>query len=158
MSSPPRSGPAAYCPSQSHAWRGDESPAPAGQDTSPTVARHSDRARDGGLSPGRDGIHLPRTEVRPLTGTEGRWQLAGATRGPGCLSGGGDTLVGRDRRDVKAYRPVKQYTPRTCLQCSKPFDSEGPHHRVCDACREKWSKSPSPEHEHPTSHDRRHHA
>lgn len=26
-------------------------------------------------------------------------------------------------------------TPRQCLRCDAPFDSEGPHHRLCGPCR-----------------------
>lgn len=26
-------------------------------------------------------------------------------------------------------------TERACMQCRKAFPSEGPHHRMCDACR-----------------------
>ena len=29
----------------------------------------------------------------------------------------------------------EQRTERRCLQCRKPFLSEGPHNRLCDYCR-----------------------
>lgn len=31
------------------------------------------------------------------------------------------------------HRPTT--TPRACLRCTKTFDSEGPHNRLCGSCR-----------------------
>lgn len=30
--------------------------------------------------------------------------------------------------------------PRKCLRCDETFDSEGPHHRICDRCKTANSK------------------
>lgn len=39
----------------------------------------------------------------------------------------------RHRKDVNGKPPETRERP--CLRCRKPFDSEGAHHRLCNACR-----------------------
>ena len=38
----------------------------------------------------------------------------------------------RARRGI----PMPAAAERACLNCHAPFASQGPHHRLCDACRE----------------------
>ncbi len=38
-------------------------------------------------------------------------------------------------RDQEAHPAVDQRCERNCLTCSRPFESAGPHHRVCDRCK-----------------------
>jgi hypothetical protein len=35
--------------------------------------------------------------------------------------------------------------PRDCLRCDRRFASEGPHHRLCQTCREWVDETPTPE-------------
>jgi hypothetical protein len=39
--------------------------------------------------------------------------------------------VPRQRRP----KPTAPTTRRDCLRCDRAFPSEGPHHRLCDRCR-----------------------
>jgi hypothetical protein len=39
------------------------------------------------------------------------------------------TLIGIDRQETRGT------TQRKCLGCQREFQSEGPHHRVCHACK-----------------------
>jgi hypothetical protein len=41
-------------------------------------------------------------------------------------------------------RTPKQLKRRDCLRCDREFRSEGPHHRLCQACRQAIASSPSP--------------
>lgn len=46
------------------------------------------------------------------------------------------------REEEKKLTPnVLKAGTRTCLKCQKPFDSEGPHNRVCNPCKNtaSWS-------------------
>ena len=38
---------------------------------------------------------------------------------------------------------VKPKTKRNCLACSVEFDSDGPHHRICNTCRERRATNSS---------------
>jgi hypothetical protein len=40
----------------------------------------------------------------------------------------------RERFKCPASSPPDT-TPRNCLRCTKTFDSEGPHNRLCNSCR-----------------------
>ncbi len=33
--------------------------------------------------------------------------------------------------------PIPKRTIRPCMSCGKPVKSEGPHHRMCNPCRNK---------------------
>jgi hypothetical protein len=52
------------------------------------------------------------------------------------------------RNYVKPSRRIKKLTWRSCLRCDREFWSEGPHHRLCQACRQLLAASPSPVEEH----------
>lgn len=43
------------------------------------------------------------------------------------------------RAQTHSFRSETRKTAveQSCLTCSKPFKSEGPHHRRCDRCRKK---------------------
>ena len=49
---------------------------------------------------------------------------------------------------VRAFAPVpparspRAARRRPCITCGAPFDSEGPHNRMCDACRDERSGEP----------------
>jgi hypothetical protein len=46
--------------------------------------------------------------------------------------------MGRKLPHVPRQRRPKRTaptTPRACLRCDRSFPSEGPHHRLCDGCR-----------------------
>lgn len=43
------------------------------------------------------------------------------------------------QKTIKARRRGRKYIP--CLKCRNPFESEGPHNRLCESCRHV---SPSP--------------
>ena len=45
---------------------------------------------------------------------------------------------------VKPSRRAKKVKQRNCLRCDREFSSEGPHHRLCHACRQVIAASPSP--------------
>ena len=47
---------------------------------------------------------------------------------------------GHSRRTRIAVKLEK----RTCLRCEQVFLSEGPHNRLCEACRELLATSPTP--------------
>lgn len=49
------------------------------------------------------------------------------------------THMGRKRRDVHG-EPLPTET-RACLRCRKPFESEGPHHRLCGPCASRASET-----------------
>jgi 5-methylcytosine-specific restriction endonuclease McrA len=38
----------------------------------------------------------------------------------------------------------KKLKRRDCLRCDREFWSEGPHHRLCQTCRQVIAASPSP--------------
>jgi hypothetical protein len=48
---------------------------------------------------------------------------------------------------VKPSRGLKKLKRRNCLRCDREFWSEGPHHRLCQMCRQIIAASPSPEEE-----------
>jgi hypothetical protein len=48
------------------------------------------------------------------------------------------------RNYMKPSRRRKNLTRRDCLRCDQAFWSEGPHHRLCQACRQSIAASPSP--------------
>jgi len=45
-------------------------------------------------------------------------------------------------------RTRKKLKRRDCLKCDREFWSEGPHHRLCQTCRQAIASSPSPEEKH----------
>jgi hypothetical protein len=45
---------------------------------------------------------------------------------------------------VKPSRRIKKTKRRNCLRCNREFWSEGPHHRLCQTCRQVIAASPSP--------------
>ena len=49
------------------------------------------------------------------------------------------------RGDSKAAPGLGLLRRRVCLRCDRPFLSEGPHHRLCERCREVLAASPTPE-------------
>jgi hypothetical protein len=51
------------------------------------------------------------------------------------------------RNYVKPSRRTKKAKRRSCLRCDREFLSEGPHHRLCQTCRQVIAASPSPEEE-----------
>lgn len=48
------------------------------------------------------------------------------------------------RDDSKPSRLGKKLTQRCCLRCDHQFWSEGPHHRLCQSCRQAIAASASP--------------
>jgi 5-methylcytosine-specific restriction endonuclease McrA len=55
-------------------------------------------------------------------------------------------------RAAKSHSTPYRKTPkklkrRDCLRCDREFWSEGPHHRLCQTCRQTIAASPSPEQE-----------
>ncbi len=48
---------------------------------------------------------------------------------------------------VRPSRRPKKLKRRNCLRCDREFWSEGPHHRLCQICRQVIAASPSPEEE-----------
>lgn len=49
-------------------------------------------------------------------------------------------------------KPTRRRTKlkrRACLRCDRVFLSEGPHHRLCQDCREFLAASPTPMEEYP---------
>jgi hypothetical protein len=76
----------------------------------------------------RDGItaEAPSTTERVwLPGGDGAGSWVDAKVRDGASSNGGPTMP-------SDKPPLRQ---RPCLRCEKPFASEGPHHRLCNACR-----------------------
>jgi hypothetical protein len=45
---------------------------------------------------------------------------------------------------IKPSRRAKKLKRRNCLRCDREFCSEGPHHRLCQTCRQIIAASPSP--------------
>jgi 5-methylcytosine-specific restriction endonuclease McrA len=45
---------------------------------------------------------------------------------------------------MKPSRRSKKLKRRDCLRCDREFWSEGPHHRLCQICRQVIAASPSP--------------
>jgi hypothetical protein len=48
------------------------------------------------------------------------------------------------RSHVKPSRRRKKLQQRNCLRCDREFLSEGPHHRLCQTCRQVIAAGPSP--------------
>jgi hypothetical protein len=48
------------------------------------------------------------------------------------------------RNFMKPSRRTKKLKQRNCLRCDREFWSEGPHHRLCQTCRQVIAASPSP--------------
>jgi hypothetical protein len=48
------------------------------------------------------------------------------------------------RAYIKPSRRTKKLKRRNCLRCDREFWSEGPHHRLCQTCRQLIAASPSP--------------
>jgi hypothetical protein len=48
----------------------------------------------------------------------------------------------RTRAEHKTFRATPATTTRACLRCDRTFASEGPHHRLCGACRELLEANP----------------
>jgi hypothetical protein len=46
-------------------------------------------------------------------------------------------------------RPTIRSQPRVCLRGERTFVSEGPHNRLCQACREFLAAAPTPVEEYP---------
>ena len=55
------------------------------------------------------------------------------------------------RRRSKRSRKTAPSQPRACLRCDRRFVSEGPHHRLCNVCREFLAVAPTPVEEYPLS-------
>jgi hypothetical protein len=53
------------------------------------------------------------------------------------------------RACVKAVRSRSKMKRRPCLRCDREFLSEGPHHRLCQSCREFLAAAPTPMEEYP---------
>jgi len=49
----------------------------------------------------------------------------------------------------KPARSTMKLKRRACLRCDREFLSEGPHHRLCQGCREFLAASPTPAEEYP---------
>jgi len=49
----------------------------------------------------------------------------------------------------KPPRRTTRMKQRPCLRCDRMFQSEGPHNRLCQACREFIAAAPSPMEEYP---------
>ncbi len=49
----------------------------------------------------------------------------------------------------KVSRKTRRVKRRACLRCDRMFLSEGPHNRLCQACREFLAASPTPADEYP---------
>ena len=60
-----------------------------------------------------------------------------------------DKMAGGLRRRSKRARTTAPSQPRACLRCDRTFVSEGPHHRLCQACREFLAVAPTPVEEYP---------
>ena len=45
---------------------------------------------------------------------------------------------------LKPHRRSKKLKRRDCLRCDREFWSEGPHHRLCQICRQVIAASSSP--------------
>ena len=45
---------------------------------------------------------------------------------------------------IKPSCRSKKLKRRNCLRCDREFCSEGPHHRLCQTCRQVIAASPSP--------------
>ena len=58
------------------------------------------------------------------------------------------------RNYMKPSRRTKQLTRRDCLRCDREFSSEGPHHRLCQVCRQIIATAPSPVEEYSISANR----
>jgi hypothetical protein len=48
------------------------------------------------------------------------------------------------RNYMKPSRRPRKLKRRDCLRCDREFRSEGPHHRLCQGCRQVIAASPSP--------------
>ena len=48
------------------------------------------------------------------------------------------------KRRSKRSRKTATSKQRACLRCDRTFLSEGPHHRLCQACREFLAVVPTP--------------
>jgi uncharacterized protein with PIN domain len=48
------------------------------------------------------------------------------------------------RNSVNPSRSTKKVKRRNCLRCDREFWSEGPHHRLCQTCRQVITASSSP--------------
>jgi hypothetical protein len=48
------------------------------------------------------------------------------------------------KASIKPSRRTKKPKRRNCLRCDREFWSEGPHHRLCQTCRQVIAASPSP--------------
>lgn len=57
-----------------------------------------------------------------------------------------ERAANRERPDPREARR------RACLRCDRPFMSEGPYNRLCEACRWFINASPTPETVHLFSH------
>jgi hypothetical protein len=55
-----------------------------------------------------------------------------------------DTMARVARNYRKPSRRTKKVKRRACLRCDREFWSEGPHHRLCQTCRQVIAASPSP--------------
>jgi hypothetical protein len=49
----------------------------------------------------------------------------------------------------KRARTTVRSQPRACLRCDRTFVSEGPHNRLCRACREFLAAAPTPVEDYP---------
>lgn len=73
-------------------------------------------------------------EVRTVGHTgcrRGAWAVfAGERRVSGVFN---EAWEAEDRREALLRKAQRK--PRSCLRCGEAFESEGPHHRMCGACR-----------------------
>ena len=56
-------------------------------------------------------------------------------------------MAQRVRTSSKRAQSTQMLARRACLRCDRLFQSEGPHHRLCQTCREYLAESPTPEEE-----------
>jgi hypothetical protein len=55
-----------------------------------------------------------------------------------------DIMARIARKHMELSRRTKKLKRRDCLRCDREFWSEGPHHRLCQTCRQVIAASPSP--------------
>lgn len=43
--------------------------------------------------------------------------------------------IARENENTERAKKAEKFKVRACLRCTKPFESEGPHNRMCGGCR-----------------------
>jgi hypothetical protein len=95
-----------------------------------------------------DGEHLPAYRAEPRVVPDSRTEPFVALIAAG--TGLSEDKMARDlRRRSKRSRKTAPSPQRACLRCDRRFVSEGPHHRLCQACREFLAVAPTPVEEYP---------